>query len=130
MNTLNLTLKKRWFDLISNGKKLEEYREIKPYWVERLICSLCSEGIEPAVFDEIVADFQNPNRRHESIDEMLEYFQIEFKKFDYVLFRNGYSAAAPQHRRRFCGITVGEGGHLLGAPQGKQVFIIKLGDES
>ena len=37
MNILRLTLKKRWFDMIQSGEKLEEYREIKPYWGKRLI---------------------------------------------------------------------------------------------
>jgi len=34
---LHLTLKKRWFDLISSGVKKEEYRELKPYWHKRLL---------------------------------------------------------------------------------------------
>ncbi len=33
---LSLTLKKEWFDLIQQGVKTEEYREIKPYWDVRL----------------------------------------------------------------------------------------------
>jgi hypothetical protein len=33
---LHLTLKKQWFDMILNGQKKEEYREIKPYWRSRL----------------------------------------------------------------------------------------------
>ena len=36
MNILHLTLKKKWFDMISSGEKREEYREIKPYWNKRL----------------------------------------------------------------------------------------------
>ena len=36
MKTLHLTLKKKWFDMISSGEKTEEYREIKPYWISRL----------------------------------------------------------------------------------------------
>lgn len=35
-NTLNLTLQKKWFDMIARGEKKEEYREIKPYWEARL----------------------------------------------------------------------------------------------
>lgn len=35
---LYLTLKKQWFDMINDGIKTEEYREIKPYWVKN--CSL------------------------------------------------------------------------------------------
>ena len=34
--TLYLTLKKQWFDMINDGIKTEEYREIKPYWIKRL----------------------------------------------------------------------------------------------
>lgn len=36
INTLHLTLKKEWFDMIAAGVKKEEYREIKPYWENRL----------------------------------------------------------------------------------------------
>ncbi|HEU4903181.1 MAG TPA: ASCH domain-containing protein [Flavisolibacter sp.] len=36
MNTLHLTLKKQWFDLIASGEKKEEYREIKEFWWRRL----------------------------------------------------------------------------------------------
>jgi hypothetical protein len=38
MKTLNITLKKKWFDMIASGEKKEEYREIKPYWQSRLCC--------------------------------------------------------------------------------------------
>ena len=36
MKILHLTLKKKWFDMILSGEKREEYREIKPYWMDRL----------------------------------------------------------------------------------------------
>jgi len=36
MAMLKLTLKKQWFDMILSGVKKEEYREIKPYWDNRL----------------------------------------------------------------------------------------------
>ena len=32
---LTLPIEKKWFDMIWNGEKTEEYREIKPYWRER-----------------------------------------------------------------------------------------------
>jgi hypothetical protein len=41
--TLNLTLKREWFDEIAKGKKKKEYREYKPYWKTRL------EGREYAI---------------------------------------------------------------------------------
>ena len=33
---LHLTLNKKWFDLIKDGIKNEEYREFKDYWHKRL----------------------------------------------------------------------------------------------
>jgi hypothetical protein len=52
MTTLHLTLKKEWFDQISAGRKTEEYREAKPYWIARLMAN----GIENRTrhFDQIV----------------------------------------------------------------------------
>ncbi|XCN71888.1 MAG: ASCH domain-containing protein [Candidatus Electrothrix aestuarii] len=32
---LHLTLKKQWFDMIASGEKVEEYREVKSYWINR-----------------------------------------------------------------------------------------------
>ena len=34
--TLHLTLIKKWFDKIASGEKKEEYRQVKPYWTNRL----------------------------------------------------------------------------------------------
>lgn len=34
---LHLPLKKKWFNMIASGIKTEEYREIKPYWIKRLL---------------------------------------------------------------------------------------------
>ena len=36
MNNLYLFLKYKWYDLIESGQKTSEYREIKPYWINRL----------------------------------------------------------------------------------------------
>lgn len=32
-----LPLKNKWFDMITKGDKREEYRELKPYWIKRLL---------------------------------------------------------------------------------------------
>jgi hypothetical protein len=36
VKTLTTTIKRRWLDEIVAGTKKVEYREIKPYWTERL----------------------------------------------------------------------------------------------
>lgn len=43
MRTLTLSLEKRWFELIRDGIKLEEYREIKDYWIKRLVTSTITD---------------------------------------------------------------------------------------
>ena len=37
MKTLHLTLKKQYFNEILAGEKTEEYRELKSYWISRLL---------------------------------------------------------------------------------------------
>lgn len=46
MKILDLVLKHQWYDLIEDGVKTEEYRELKPYWIKRLMGCLkwCSIG--------------------------------------------------------------------------------------
>lgn len=33
---LIIPIKKKWFKMIDSGEKREEYRDVKPYWIERL----------------------------------------------------------------------------------------------
>lgn len=70
MKILNLTLKKKCFDLIASGDKVFEFREIKPYWTKRFI------------------------------DKRGNY-----KQFDEVHFKNGYSKDSPFMRVEFKGIS-------------------------
>ena len=35
-NILDLPIKSKWYEMIENGIKKEEYREIKEYWEKRL----------------------------------------------------------------------------------------------
>jgi hypothetical protein len=35
--TLKIIIKRKWFCDILSGVKTEEYREVKPFWVDRLI---------------------------------------------------------------------------------------------
>lgn len=93
---LYLTLKKKWFEMIASGEKIEEYREIKPYWVKRLL-------------------------------NIMESYN-EYKEFDKVIFRNGYSKGAPSMTFRILYIDRGYGHPKWGAPKDRQVFRIFLGE--
>ena len=55
---LQLSLKKQWFDMTKSGIKTEDYREITPYWVKRLmqesylrICSNDDDLVDYIVFN-------------------------------------------------------------------------------
>ena len=88
MNILHLTLKKKWFDMILAGIKIEEYREIKPYWRKRLLG----------------------------------------KKFYAIHFRNGYGKSAPCFTIKLTRLYKSLGIVEWGAPAGKEVFILRLGE--
>lgn len=110
MTILHLTLKKKWFDMIASGEKKEEYREVKPYWVQRFtwhqfhkcdFLELLFYCIESDVF------------RHD---------------FDAVCFRNGYKADSKAVTVELKEIYIGIGKIEWGANPKKNCFIIKLGN--
>jgi hypothetical protein len=41
---LTFNLKKEWFNKIKNGEKTHEYRERKPYWVNRISKEIARNG--------------------------------------------------------------------------------------
>lgn len=123
-SVLNLTLKKQWFDLIKSGQKVEEYREIKTYWVRRLFDY--PQDMEWAVEEEMVEDMLNPLRRHRSLGEMYKFFGVSPKGYRIVRFRNGYRSDSPVIEKRLRKITIGQGDINRGAPANTQVFILEL----
>lgn len=108
---LHLTLKKEWYDMIASGEKKEEYREIKQYWINRL----CEKLPISVISGGEIRD------RHSGQND-------ELKKFDIIIFKNGYSKDAPIMVVECVGITIGLGMMTWGAEQDKKYFIIQLGD--
>lgn len=100
---LHLNLKKKWFDLIAEGEKKEEYREIKDYWISRLTKdkSICQMGDNGYVVNE--------------------------RKFDKVVFKNGYNKDAPIMIVECKGIETTTGKEEWGAEKDEHYFVIKLG---
>lgn len=105
MKTLHLTLKKKWFDMIDTGGKMEEYREKKTYWLRRL-----ADGFSEA-------------ERNGKI-----YFSHPSKKFDLVKFRHGYAKNARTMTFKWHSTTLDYGRECWGAEPGKVYIIIKLGE--
>ena len=101
MKILNLPLKAKWYDMIENGTKTEEYREVKPYWSKRLL------GFDAPLFSHRYG-----------------YQQTNEKGYTHVRFRFGYTKRTMLREIEI--ITIGYGNPDWGAPKDKQVFIIKF----
>lgn len=102
MRILYLPLKAQWYEMISNGIKTEEYREVKPYWTRRFI------GMNQPLFS-----FRNG------------YQQANVKGYTHVKFSYGYTKRTMTFEIKE--ITIGKGKTEWGAPK-EDVFIIKLGN--
>ena len=110
MKTLKLTIAEPWFSMIRDGKKKEEYREIKDYYRSRLF-----DG-----WDKVKAGG-------------IYWFNREFEKhptfaiFDRLVFTLGYTKADDAERRlvfKNPKIRIGTGRPEWGAEPGKTYFII------
>jgi hypothetical protein len=127
MATLKLILKTRWFDMVLSGQKDEDYREIKPYWVERLIKKPAE--MEWQEYQEFLWDIQNPESRFAFHHEVLKYFNCGFKKFDTIqISSQGADMVTRKIIRVYMGTDIGMGDSAGGAPT-VPVFKIKFGAE-
>lgn len=110
---LKLTLNKEWFDMIIKGIKIEEYREIKKYWVSRI----CKKY--PA---KIIFEGSDLIDKHSGDS-------FEIKKFELVEFTNGYNKQSPQVTFEIKDMTIGFGKTEWGAVEGVKYFVVRLGNE-
>jgi hypothetical protein len=126
MSVLHLNLKRKWFDMIRSGEKLQEYRDIKGYWAKRLI--VFSNEMESQAFDEMLDDMRDPLRKHNSVVDLMRYFEVEFRRYDVVRFKNGYSHDARTFDAKIESISIGQGEPLWGADSlSKYYFVISIG---
>lgn len=115
MKTLHLTLKAQWYNMIESGEKKEEYREIKPYWANRLLVGYDGDSIggwasaSPTI-----------------IQEQINNGFILIKCYDKVCFHFGYTNRTMTYEIK--SISIGNGSIYWGAEDGKQYFIISLGE--
>lgn len=114
-STLHLVLKRKWWDMIASGEKTEEYREIKPYWVKRLIDW---------------KRFQDDCKSGKAVPpvSIMNLTRQYHRKFETVTFHLGYAKDRPSMTFKCNGIRASVGGRLeWGASVGDWKFIIQLG---
>ena len=112
-NVLTLTVSKQWFDMIAAGKKIEEYREIKPYWASRLVNQQAERG--EVLFDEFGGYCRVIGK-------------LEYKTYTHILFINGYRKDSPRIEKEIESITIGKPKKGLCPDKwlDKEFFVIKF----
>lgn len=122
MKPLQLTLKKKWYDMILSGEKTEEYRDLKPYWATRLLYKIPVPwgGFMWAWKDVLAGDYSFKNW------ENAMGGAPAFREFEHAQFTNGYRSDSRRMLREIESISIGEGRPEWGAEEGKKYFVIKL----
>ena len=116
MKTLTLPLKKKWFDMIKAGIKKEEYRDIKPRYLQMFCETTFAHG--PIFMPVFSVDFS--------------LHSLEELGYDTLVFTLGYPKADDSERRlvfKNPRIRIDEGKPEWGAEQGKQYFVITWEDK-
>lgn len=98
---LTLTVSKQWFDMIADGRKDEEYREIKPYWVARLFHNN-SNIVDVRYLASALAG------RTDLLKKYIDAQRIVLKQYTHVLFINGYRKDSPRIEKEIESISIGK----------------------
>ena len=98
---LTLTVSKQWFDMIVADKKIEEYREIKPYWVARLFQNN-SNIVDMKYLALGLAG------RTDLLKKYIDAQRIVLKQYTHVLFINGYRKDSPRIEKEIESIGIGK----------------------
>lgn len=130
MKILELIVKKEWFEMILSGEKLEEYREIKEFWISRFIIDRINKK---SVAIQMVDGTNTKDHKKsffvediiKTINRMLNSTS-EFKHYDAARFRYGYTKRTMLFK--LDSISIGVDKPEWGAPKEK-VFILKLGEK-
>ena len=102
---LTLTVSKQWFDMIQAEVKMEEYREIKPYWVARLFYDRFGK-LSPKMTKELADSIAKYGDTEHF--EAKNGIEVSFIPYTHVLFINGYRKDSPRIEKEIESITIGK----------------------
>lgn len=125
---LQLSLKKQWFEITKSGIKAEDYRNITPYWANRLLL-YNGKGKSKLWWQK---EFFEVDGRDCEITEIVDNINLfcTFKKFTHNIMTLGYPKSTDTERilkLEHRGIYIGYGNPEWGAEPNKLYFIIKHG---
>jgi len=124
MKNLQLSLKQKWFDLTKSGEKTEDYRELTPYWFNRLV-----------FLPEKVISYLNIKTDNDVANTCKDSFWSKtfgFNPFDTNTMTLGYPKSTDTERilhYEHKGIEIRTGKPEWGAEPGKIYFVIMHGKQ-
>lgn len=140
MKELRLSLKTKWFEMTGPNGKTEDYREVSPYWCNRLVLVDGETMPKKWWFKWFLKQEEYKNKGLMKVDLYLSKivtntktgYNYEFKPFTSNTMTLGYPKSTDTSRiKKFehAGIEIGYGKEEWGAEPNKLYFIIKHGKQ-
>ena len=119
--TLHLVLKRKWWDMIANGIKKEEYREVCHYWATRLL---------DGQYRWYSHNTDYPGDFAWWLFWKIASKSISFREYSKVCFHLGYTNTIMTFNidKMFMEIGSDNNKEVWGAEPNKHYFVIKLGE--
>lgn len=124
---LQLSLKRKWFEMTKSGIKTEDYREINCYWSKRLIYNLKDVLLHKN--RHVIGNFIDDYDAYKFLTSPLNNFG--FNDFETNTMTLGYPKSGDTERilkLEHKGIEIRTGNPDWGAEPGKLYFVIKHGE--
>ena len=125
---LQLSLKRKWFDMTKPDGKTEDYREINEYWLKRLFEKTEFAVTKPELIKIGLLEVINDKMK---VHELYDYMGWGVKTFDKNIMTLGYPKRNDFDRIKIFyheGIEIATGREEWGAEQNKLYFVIKHGE--
>ena len=123
-DSIKLVLKKKWYSKIASGEKIEEYRDLKPYYAKRLLATAGSDG-NVAKLSTVESEWYMDGTHLDILKREMSAKKV-LCPYKYVTFFLGYAKDRPKMTLPIVGVEIREGRKEWGAEEGKEYFVIKL----
>lgn len=125
---LQLSLKRKWFEMTKPNGKTEDYRNINEYWLKRLFKPTEFAVTKPEL---IKIGLQEVINNKMQVSEMYDYMGLIPKHFTHNIMTLGYPKRDDLSRIKTFyheGIEIATGREEWGAEPNKLYFVIKHGE--
>lgn len=125
MKALYLVLIGKWYDMIESGEKPEEYRDITPYWLQRIFEIINVDDTHYIPLDKNTAKFYADPAHLMFLKEAVAEGVLR-PRFKEVTFQRAYPKNPPRMTRPLVSVSAGTGNPVWGAVPNKNYLKLKL----